>query len=489
MKINKLVLRHKYAFKDKVVDLNNNILILHSHDNETGKTTLMRAILYTLGFAIPDTELIKFNNFEFSLYIKNNNNNYKITRKGQLLTINENEYDLPTEQTGAHGFLFGIENNEIISNILGAIYFDQEKGWTLLNRGKIIGDNRFNVESFFRGLKGDESDDSYRLVANINILEKKIIQYKLMFSVSEYQEAINHDVEKNLNYKTYDQKLDEEMLTKKIKLQKVEDEINSITEIINKNKSFSDFIYAKNIFVKNPIDNTPIRVTRETLFEFLDTEEINSARKSKLIAERNKLKNEILTREQAQEKEKDEFLFDLTNVDEELTKRFSKFQNINSVQVKIMLDKFIKERYILKKTLENRTKQNNPWVSNAYDIIYKYAQELRIPIDYKINIFTSNLKAKSGAILHKMVYIYKLTYIKLLSQKLGYPLPIFLDSPSGREVEKNTIEEMLKIIKRDFSKHQIIIASIYNYSDLFPKLKTITMNRTLFDNLPLFNQR
>jgi hypothetical protein len=484
-----MVLRHKDSFEDKIVDLNNNILILHSHENETGKTTLMRAILYTLGFAIPDTELIKFSNFEFSLNITNNNNNYNIVRKGQLLIINENEYDLPIEQTGAHGFLFGVENNEIISNILGTIYFDQEKGWTLLNRGKIIGDNRFNIESFFRGLKEDESDDSYRLVAKINILEKKIIQYKLMFSVSEYQESINHDVERNLNYKTYDQKLDEEMLTKKIRLQKVEDEVNTITEIIKKNKSFSDFISAKKIFVKNPIDNTPIRVTRETLFDYIDTEEINTARKNKLIAERNKLKNEILIREQTQAQEKEEMLFDLTNIDEELTKKFSTLQNVNSVQVKIMLDKFIKERKDLKKTLENRTKQNNQWVSNAYNIILKYAQELKIPIDYKIDIFTSNLKSKSGAILHKMVYIYKLTYIKLLSQKLGYPLPIFLDSPSGREVERKTIEEMLEIIKRDFSKHQIVIASIYNYSDLFPKAKTIMMNKTLFDNLPLFDNR
>jgi hypothetical protein len=485
MKIYKMTLRHKYAHKDKPVDLNNNIIVLYSKENETGKTTLMRAILFTLGFAIPDTELVKFSDFEFSLEINNNNLNYNIIRKGQLLTINENEFDLPVDQVSAHGFLFGVENNEIIINILGTIYFDQEKGWTLLNRGKIIGDNRFKIESFFRGLKGDESDDSYRMVARIRALEKKITQYKLMSNVSEYQESINRDVEKNLNYKTYEQKVDEELLAKKIRLQKIEDDINSITEIIKKNKNFSDFISAKKIFVKNPIDGTPIRVTRETLFEYTDTEEINAVRKNKLVAERNKLKNEIWSREQVQEKE--ELLFDLTNIDEELTQKFSSLQNISSVQVKIMLDKFIKERKELIDMLKNRTKQNNTWISDAYSIIYKYAAELKIPIDYKLDIFTSNLKAKSGAILHKMVFIYKLSYIKLLSQRLGYPLPIFLDSPSGREVEKNTIDEMLKIIKRDFSAHQILIASIHDYLDLFPKAKIITMNKTLFDNQPLFD--
>jgi len=483
--ISKLVLRHKYALKEKNIPLNRKVIVLYSKENETGKTTLMRAILYSLGFAIPDTELIKFENFLFSIEVINNNKTYNIIRKGHLLIINENEYDLPVDQASAHGFLFGVENNEIITNILGTIYFDQEKGWTLLNRGTIIGENRFKVESFFRGLKGDESDDSYRIVARINALERKITQYKLMSNVSEYQESINRDVERNLDYKTYEQKIDEELLAKKIRLQKVEDEINFLTEIIKKNKNFSDFISAKKIFVTNPIDNTPIRVTRETLFNFTDTEEINTARKSKLIAERYKLKNEIFLREQAQEKEK--ILFDLVNVDEELTRKFSSIQDFSSMQVKVLLDKFMTEKKELSNLLKKRTMINNSWLLDANTIIHSYAEELRIPMDYKLDIFTSNLKSKSGVILHKMVLIYKLAYIKLLSQKLGYPLPIFLDSPSGREVEKSAIDEMLTIIKRDFSKHQIIIASIHNYTDIFPKAKIFLMNRTLFDYLPLLD--
>jgi hypothetical protein len=484
MKIGGFTLRHIHGFKDRDVDLQK-INVLYSKENETGKTTLMRAILYTLGFSIPNTELINFNDFEFAVEVIINKIKFNIIRKRQLLTINDNEYDLPVDLTSAHFFLFGTTNNEIVSNILGTIYFDQEKGWTLLNRGKIIGDNRFKIEGFFRGLKGDESDNSYRLVVKINALEKKIAQYKLMSSVSEYQESVNRDVEKKFDYKTYEQKLDEEMLAKKIRLQKVDDEINSITELMKKNKNFSDFLSAKKIYVTNPIDGSPIRVTRENLFEYIDTEEINSARKGKLIAERGRLKNEILEREQAQEKE--EILFDLSNTDEELTQRFRSIQNFSSMQVKIMLDKFQKERRELKEELQNKTKLNNSWIIDAYAIIRNYAKELKIPLDYKIDVFTSNLKAKSGAILHKMVFIYKLAYIKLLSKKLGYPLPIFLDSPSGREVEKSTIDEMLRIIKRDFSDHQIIIASIYNYLDIFPKAKTITMNRTLFDNDTLFD--
>jgi hypothetical protein len=37
-----------------------------------------------------------------------------------------------------------------------------------------------------------------------------------------------------------------------------------------------------------------------------------------------------------------------------------------------------------------------------------------------------------------------------------------LDSPNGREVSKENINEMMTILAQDFSNHQIIIASIYN---------------------------
>jgi hypothetical protein len=485
MRIIQLTLKHNHAFKDKIVGLNNDVSVLYNKENSMGKTTLMRAILYSLGFSIPDTELIKFNDFEFALKITNNNKTYNITRRKQLLTIDECEYDLPTEITNAHAYLFGTENNEMLANLLGSIYFDQEKGWTLLNRGTIIGENRFNIESFFRGLKGDTSDDSYKIVTRINALDKKIAQYKLMLNVSEYQESINRDVEQKLDYKTYEQKLDEEILAKKHNLDKIENEIKLMTDVIKKNKDFSTYIATKKLFVKNPTGGEPIRVTSDTLLDFNDVQDVNIARKNTLIAERSRLKKEIAEREQAQEKEIT--FLDLPTVDDDLTHKFSTMRSFSSIQVKSMLDKFMKEKNDLKETLKTRTKQNNSWIADAYKIIGDYANELKIPFDYKIDIFTSNLKAKSGAILYKMVFMYKAAYIKLLSQKIGYPLPIFCDSPYGREVTKETVEEVLGVLKRDFSKHQVIIASIYDYKAIYPQANIITMDGTLFNEQTFFD--
>lgn len=485
MKITKFSLQHRDGFSPKEVDFSSKVIIIHSDRNSTGKTTLLRAVLYTLGFPVPNTELIRFEDYEFSIDLMHNGSQVIVLRKDNLLTVNGQEFDLPIEQRAAHSFLFGINNGEILSNLLGTIYFDQEKGWTLLNRGTIIGINRFNVESFFRGLKEDESDESYQMVERISALRKKIAQYRLMLNVAEYQAALNQDVEHKLDFQTYQESLDSTLVERRIQLQKVEEEISHLTDMMRKNKNFSDYIEMKKVYVKNPDGGDPIRVTKNTLFAYTDLEDVNAARRSMLVAERNALKREIAAIEASQEKQTT--LLDLPTADAEMTSRLANIAGISALEVNSMLSKLYKEKNALSDALKNRTKQNNTWITDAYKIIADYAKELGIPFDYKIDIFTSNLKTKSGAILHKLVFIYKLAYIKLLSSKLGYPVPIFCDSPSGREVKMETITAMLGVLKRDFSKHQIFIASIHKYENVFDEALIFETDGTLFDKPTLFD--
>lgn len=485
MKINKFSLQHRNAFTPKVVDFSSKVIIIHSEQNSTGKTTLLRAILFALGFPVPNTELIRFEDYEFTVDLTHNNEQIIVTRNGNLLIIKGHEFDLPIEQRAAHSFLFGINNGELLANLLGTIYFDQEKGWTLLNRGTIIGINRFNVEGFFRGLKEDESDESYQMVERISALRKKIAEYRLMLNVAEYQAAINQDVEHKLDFQTYQEGLDSALIEKRIKLQSIEDEISHLTDMMRKNKNFSDYIEMKKVYVKDPHGGDPIRVSKSTLFEYSDLEDVNAARKSMLVAERNVLKREIAAIEASQEKQI--ALLNLPTADAELTSRLANISGISAVEVNSMLSKLYKEKNSISEALKSRTKQNNTWITDAYKIISDYANELGIPFDYKIDIFTSNLKTKSGTILHKMVFTYKLAYIKLLSRKLGYPLPIFCDSPSGREVRAETITEMLGVLNRDFSEHQIFIASIHKYETVFDETQIFGTDGTLFDEPTLFD--
>ena len=52
---------------------------------------------------------------------------------------------LPAQELELHKLLFGNCNDDILLNLLGTFYIDQEKGWTLLNRGTVIGSVHFNI--------------------------------------------------------------------------------------------------------------------------------------------------------------------------------------------------------------------------------------------------------------------------------------------------------------------------------------------------------
>lgn len=81
--------------------------------------------------------------------------------------------------------------------------------------------------------------------------------------------------------------------------------------------------------------------------------------------------------------------------------------------------------------------------------------------------------------MHKTVFVFQLAYISEIKRAIGVNLPIILDSPSGKEVDEENIKLMMDILKRDFTDHQIIIASIYNYD--FDELNVIEIVNRLIE--------
>ena len=78
-------------------------------------------------------------------------------------------------------------------------------------------------------------------------------------------------------------------------------------------------------------------------------------------------------------------------------------------------------------------------------------------------MFTSNLKELSGALLQKLVFSFKMSYLKETEKLLGIKLPIIIDSPSAKELDLDNVRLMFSILKKDFPDNQIFIASIYKY--------------------------
>lgn len=134
-----------YIFKD-------NTLITSNGENSKGKTTLVRFLLYALGYEIPLTDGMDFYNYKTSLKLKIKEEKFELIREKKVIYIKNGEKNIKSELGKTVNTLLGINDESLLDNVLGSFYIDQEKGWTLLNRGKIIGNRKFNMLDFLIGI-------------------------------------------------------------------------------------------------------------------------------------------------------------------------------------------------------------------------------------------------------------------------------------------------------------------------------------------------
>ena len=159
--------------------------------------------------------------------------------------------------------------------------------------------------------------------------------------------------------------------------------------------------------------------------------------------------------------------------------------NIDYFSVDRMIENLKIKRKKLLHEIDVQTKSRYEIITDLHTYISSYSKELGIDEKYvrsnKDYIFTSDLKSLSGAIFHKLVFSFKLGYIKILEKYSNINVPIILDSPRGKEVDDINIDKMIDILKRDFSNHQIIIASIYTYN--VQDVNLIELKKSLLENM------
>lgn len=473
MILKKIILRNGLLEKEFIFSEKTNLI--YSTKNSCGKTTFIRSILYALGYGIPSTKGLPFKKMEFELVVESKNIEYKLIRRHDYLSVMnaevERNYTLPVDLYDIQSLLFGTNNADILDSILGAFYVDQEKGWTMLNRGKAIGSIHFSIEQLVIGISGR---DASALISKIKKINRELAKYKYMYSVSEYQEDLNEFIG-NISYDSFDETIEKELMMLKMQKYSLENSIKQIKMILRRNKQVFDLVDKMKLVVKME-DGREVLVTKDNLVGYQDNTDY-------LIAKRKILEGDLaeydkkIFRLETQKREEGK-LFDSETLIEQFDAKIKNI-NIDSVGVAKVIMSLTSDKNKAKTELEDLAKNNNDAITTLYNYIKKYGNEFGLEDDYFSNIFTRDLKSLSGAILHKLVFAFKLAYIKVITDKIGIALPIILDSPSGREVEQDTIQLMLDVLQRDFSDHQIIIASIFDF-----KLKDkniIQFEKRLFD--------
>ena len=466
------------------IDFSKGVNLIHSDKNSKGKTTLLRFMLYALGYNIPNTKKIKFNQCEVELIVENEKKEeIKLVRSNlPIIQIEKNKkkkvYVIPEQQDELQEMVFGIENKDIISNLLGVYYIDQEKGWTLLNRGIVIGSIHFNIEELIRGLSGINCTD---LIEKETQLKRRISKYKQKFSIAEYQEIIQN--EEGLVTNSYEDKIDSELDSLLIKQREIKEELHRIDKILSDNKHFKKFVIEMKLLVKTSSGEI-VPVTENNIVGLNDAIELLVAKRKITFARLVDVTSKIEKKQKKFDKEYEQLkFFESVNQLEIFDRRISRIP-LNQIIIKQEITNLEKEVKNIREEISRITKNNNTIGSYIFEIIIKYATELKIGDKNSISptyLFTSNLKELSGAILHKTVFAFKLGYISAIKKKLNIKLPILLDSPTGKEVDQENIKLMMNILKRDFSDHQIIIASIFEYD--FNNINTIEIKNRLIEIL------
>lgn len=444
--------------------------VVFSKKNSVGKTTLLRLLMYALGYPIPNTRGIRFSNYETILtVIGANESEFVLTRNRDYIEMihdgTEKGYSLPTEQNEIHGLILGIENLEVVDNLFGAFYVDQEKGWTLLNRGKAIGNIHFSLESLLRGLSDKSNDElSQRLAA----VKREIRKYRHMLDLAKYKAEINK-LGETVYSDTPADEIDAALESLYCERKPLEDELRQVKSVVRKNSSFEKYIASFRLRVKTP-DGNEIPVNKDTLVGYADTSRLLAARQTVICEQLAAIDRKIHRLKTKQDKEL--MLFDVKSRIEQFDSEISKI-DVDALATQRIIAKLEKERTALEEQVITIVKQNNPLVPQLHGLISQYAARLGLDEKYvsarNDYIFTNDLKSLSGAIFHKIVFAFKISYVTLIRNQTGVCLPIILDSPSGREVSEENVNEMMAILAEDYAAHQIIIASIYNSYDFTGK--------------------
>lgn len=457
--------------------------LIFSQGNSVGKTTLLRVILYSLGYNVPGTKRFPIEKYEYETKVTTDEGKVYILKRqsiNYLICHGDADgciYYLPEQLNNLLALLFNTENIDILNNILGSFYLDQEKGWTLLNRGQVIGNIHFNIEDFIQGLSGRDCSE---LKKQKELLESELLKYEQISNVTKYKESLD-EIEGSLLRENPDEELDAQIQLKQIQFNNVKRELSQIDRVLKSNKQFKKFVEDMKLMVETP-EGESVRVTADNVIGLNDSIEYLIAKRKIQAIEYNRLSNEI-EKLRAKKKQDMSSMFSVQSISDAFDEMIKQFP-YGYVKIEEIKNNLKKQLAQIKKQISEKTRNNNSVVGSIYSNVIKYANELGVGDETSMNLnylFTSNMKILSGALLHKTVFSFRLAYILEIKRLLGVKLPIILDSPSGKEIDANNISLMINILKRDFSDHQIIIASIYEYD--LPEVRKIVLQKSLLEDI------
>ena len=440
--------------------------LIYSKSNTKGKSTYVRLLFYALGYPIPNMRGIKYEEIITEITFSEKGQTYTAIRDNNLIILFFNnsriEFTLPSQHLSFLSFIFKYENIKVLKNLLGFMYIDQDKGWTLLNRGTVIGKIKFSIEELLAGLNGIDIDE---LIEKKSSLELNKEKYLAMLNMQELSEQV-YEQNGEIFISNIEKELNEKIAYCNIKLENENSALKEINSVLLKEKQFFDYIDSMNLSVKQ--GDIVIPVNRSTLLNSTANYEYLRAHRSIIVTNIEKFKRERSSY-QAKLNEyyvKNSQISMLSNEDKDtlINKQLANF-NIDQKVVRQLLEETKKDLKYVTAEIKRTIKNQNTYISKIYKYVLEYATELHVDdkmVAKEDFIFTSDLKSLSGAVLQKMVFAFKVAFLKVIEESMNTKLFIVLDSPKGKELDDDNMKLIENLISTELCDNQIFFASIYD---------------------------
>lgn len=444
--------------------------IISSKYNKKGKSTLLRVILYALGFEVVRTNGIANLDLKTNIKILTDDlEEIQIFRNNEKVILEESSSDkkrelhLPEDQEVLQSTFFNFNNGKLLENFLGTFYFEQGRGYSLINNGVVTPKNRFNLKELVTQLVPEVEE-------KLKEIEKKEITIRRNKAAINAINAVLKDNDNFIEEDNQDEITIQNINSLKFKLKQLKRKKRTILESIEDNNKLLEYIGKLKLRLRLS-DKSVVVVTSDKIEGM---ENISNY----LISEKTVVNNQIKETKQLIYKNEEAIKKKYTNRD---IAKFSIPQAFNFEKNKAML------KYLNKQDEELALQKKELLRKNSYqelqDRIYKlyteYASELNISNWLKNGIFSSkNISGLTGTEQEFTAISIRLAALKLIEEFTKVNLPIILDSPF-QELDTKNKKLLVDFLENEFSeKHQFIITSVNKEipNDIYNHWQIITLD-------------
>lgn len=441
--------------------------LIYSNKNSVGKTTLIRFLLFALGFKIPSTKFVNMMLYETDLEVIIKEKKYIVHRfengtdlKDENGSVIKHYYlENKEERDSLLMFVFELQNINLIKPLLGVFYVDQDNGWELSNKGIVIQYNKFDVLDLVSAFIDNSVNDvdaelirvrqdisKYSTLLKLLNVEKKEIDKQYVYNDSIFDGAYV-ELKSKQSF----------LISKKNRIEKI---IKKTNDIIEDNTNIVNNIELFNILVKKD-GLEPFILKKDDIYHFNINNDILLSQLNDLKAKLNEINHQLSKIRQDIKK-----VTPMISVSEVSNNAVASLReaNISEESLSNIILELKKEQSALKDKRSAIIKNNQTLYQSLSKCILKRIRDLgHYDKVLQNDLLTTNAQLFfSGTELHDICFAYNLGCIDFFKEKTGVTLPIILDSPGSGERVIDNLNKLINYLMINYSDHQIIISTTNN---------------------------